>query len=115
MTLNCQRLASPDGTLIYAEAAGNPAKPHLIFVHGLSLSSLVFDCIFTDARYTEQFYLVRYDLRGHGRSEKPRDPTTYASERFAQDFAAVVEAFGMKQPAFVGWSVGGRSFTPKIV
>lgn len=101
-------LTSVDGTAVYAEAMGNPANPHIVFMHGFSLSSVVWDNIFHDTRYSNQFYLVRYDMRGHGRSGKPQTAAGYVSENFAQDFAAVVKAFDLQRPVFVGWSMGGR-------
>ena len=107
--LDARYLTSPDGTVIYADAIGNPKMPHLVFVHGLSLSTVVFDCIFSDPRYTASQYLVRYDTRGHGRSGKPRNAEADASERFAQDFATVVQAFDLKRLTIVGWSLGSKS------
>ncbi|KAJ7672085.1 hypothetical protein B0H17DRAFT_1084367 [Mycena rosella] len=56
----------------------------------------------------EKLYLVRYDVRGHGRSGKPATPEGYDSALYAADFAAVCEAFGLNMPVFVGWSAGGR-------
>ena len=102
-------LTSADGTAVYAEAIGDPTNPHIVFLHGFWLASVVWDCIFYNPRYTDQFYLVRYDMRGHGRSGKPTTAEEYASERLAQDFAVVLEAFDLKQPIFVGWSMGGAS------
>ncbi|EJD03378.1 alpha/beta-hydrolase [Fomitiporia mediterranea MF3/22] len=99
-------LASSDGTKIYADASGDTSKPSIIFVHGLGLSGAVFDRIFSDKRYTEHFYLVRYDMRGHGRSGKPITEEGYASNLLADDFAAVMKAFNLYKPVFVGWSFG---------
>ena len=53
-----KHIASQDGTVIYADAIGNPSKPHIVFVHGLSLSGAVFDNVFTDARHHSEFYMV---------------------------------------------------------
>ncbi|VDC05612.1 unnamed protein product [Peniophora sp. CBMAI 1063] len=106
-----KRLTSADGTAVYAEAIGDPSNPSIVFLHGFSLSTVVWDCIFHEPRYTDKFYLVRYDLRGHGRSGKPETPEGYASERFAQDFAAVMEAFDLKRPVLVGWSMGSIVIT----
>ncbi|EJD03381.1 alpha/beta-hydrolase [Fomitiporia mediterranea MF3/22] len=91
-------LDSSDGTKIYADAFGDPSKPSIVFVHGQALSGVVFDKIFTDRRYTEQFYLVRYDMRAHGRSDKPETEEGYASKLFADDFAAVMKAFNLHKP-----------------
>ncbi|KAJ6497450.1 alpha/beta-hydrolase [Mycena sanguinolenta] len=97
---------SSDGTLIYAEASGNPANPSVVFAHGFALSGIVFDKLFSDARMLEKLYLVRYDVRGHGRSGKPDSAEGYASSLYAADFSAVAEGFSLNMPVFVGWSAG---------
>ena len=56
--LNRKVLSSSDGNVVYAEAVGDISKPHLVFVHGFSLSGSVFDKIFHDAKYQEQYFLV---------------------------------------------------------
>ncbi|VDB86522.1 unnamed protein product [Peniophora sp. CBMAI 1063] len=106
VTPDVRYLKSADGTVVYAEAVGDPSDPQIIFLHGFSLSTIVFDSIFYDPRYAKQFYLVRYDMRGHGRSGKPQASGAYASEKFAQDFSAVAQAYGLRRPVFVGWSLG---------
>ncbi|KAJ7198505.1 alpha/beta-hydrolase [Mycena pura] len=98
---------STDGTLIYAEASGNPANPSVVFVHGFALSGIVFDKLFCDVRMLEKLYLVRYDARGHGRSGKPSKAAGYASSLYAADFAAVVKTFSLNQPVYVGWVASG--------
>ncbi|KAG7442768.1 alpha/beta-hydrolase [Guyanagaster necrorhizus] len=103
---NAQLVPSKDGALIYADASGDPTKPCLVFVHGLSLSGAVFDNLFANPKLTENFYLVRYDMRGHGRSAMPESLDDYSSEIFAEDFRAVARAFKISKPIFVGWSLG---------
>ena len=49
---------SSDGTLIYAEAVGNPRNPHVVFIHEATLSASVYDEVFQDPRLTEHLYLV---------------------------------------------------------
>lgn len=46
---------------------------------------------------------VRYDIRGHGRSGKPSDAASYESQRFAEDFKAVIDAFKLDRPIYAGW------------
>lgn len=46
---------------------------------------------------------VRYDLRRHGRSDKPENAEGYQSVRFAEDFSAINLAFGLDEPIIVGW------------
>lgn len=51
-------LASSDGTEVFAQYVGDPVKPHLVFVHGFNLSGSVFDKIFLDEKYQEEYFLV---------------------------------------------------------
>ncbi|OBZ69450.1 putative oxidoreductase EphD [Grifola frondosa] len=102
---------SSDGTPIYAEAIGNPANPSVVLVHGMTLSAATFDLLFNDQRLVDQLYLVRYDLRGHGRSGKPTNIENYASALFADDFAAVAREFNLTKPVQVGWSYGATIAT----
>ncbi|KAF5331354.1 hypothetical protein D9611_011878 [Ephemerocybe angulata] len=98
---------SSDGTLIYAEAIGNKNLPAIVFIHGLTLTALVWAHILHDARLLEYFYLVAYDMRGHGRSGKPLTMEGHSSKLYADDFAAVSKGFGLKSPLYNGWSLGG--------
>ncbi|KAH8113578.1 alpha/beta-hydrolase [Phellopilus nigrolimitatus] len=99
-------IRSSDGSKIYADAAGNPDKPSIVFIHGMAFSGAVFDVIFSNEKYRQEFYLVRYDMRGHGRSAKPDITDGYASQLFADDFAAIKKAFKLQSPLLVGWSMG---------
>ncbi|KAH8116707.1 alpha/beta-hydrolase [Phellopilus nigrolimitatus] len=105
-TTNSKTLTSSDGTQIYADAVGNPENPCIVFIHGLALSGMAYDNIFSDEKYSSKFYLVRYDMRGHGRSGKPDTIEGYASRLYADDFAAVVKGFNLRKPVVVGWSLG---------
>ncbi|KAF7362441.1 AB hydrolase-1 domain-containing protein [Mycena venus] len=110
---------SSDGTLIYAEASGNPANPSVVFAHGFALSGIVFDKLFSDTRLLEKLYLastrVRYDVRGHGRSGKPPSAEGYASALYAADFYAVAKEFSLNMPVFVGWSAGVGGMVAPII
>ena len=50
---------SKDGAKVYADATGDPSKPCLVFLHGLGLSSSVFNGLFENKTLLDQFYLVR--------------------------------------------------------
>jgi len=106
MSTTCKMLKSADGTSIYADATGNPQNPSIVFIHGMALTCAVFDQLFAHKELLEKFYLVRYDMRGHGRSGKPETEAEHISLLYANDFEAVVHGFGLKKPAFVGWSLG---------
>lgn len=102
-TIESKILVSADGTKLFAEAAGNPSKPVLVFIHGFCVTGAAFDPQFEDARLHENLYLVRYDMRGQGRSGMPREAAAYESIRHAEDFKAVCEGFGLRKPNVLAW------------
>lgn len=52
-------VTSKDGTKIYADAKGNPAHPHFVWIHGFPLSTIVWNKLFDDDVYLEHLYMVR--------------------------------------------------------
>ncbi|KAJ6484079.1 Alpha/Beta hydrolase protein [Mycena sanguinolenta] len=96
-------VTSADGTQIFAEARGNPLKPAVVFIHGFGLGAMAFDEIFDDPLNTQ----VRYDTRGHGRSDKPTVAAAWVSQRLAEDFDAVVQSYALIKPFVLAWSIGG--------
>ncbi|MBB2972649.1 alpha/beta hydrolase [Mesorhizobium sp. RMAD-H1] len=98
---------SADGTLLTGEAQGDPAAPEILFIHGLRQSRLSWDKQFTDPALAG-FRLVRFDLRGHGDSDKPAALEAYSdADRWAEDIAAVIGAAKLRRPVLAGWSLGG--------
>lgn len=57
--IDTQTITSKDGTTIYAEAAGDRSKPHVLFVHGMLCDGTAFDPIFCDEDFQTQLYMVR--------------------------------------------------------
>jgi pimeloyl-ACP methyl ester carboxylesterase len=53
------------------------------------------------------FTVIRFDLRGHGRSDAP--PGVYSPSQFADDLNGLIGALGLTRPAVVGHSVGGNA------
>jgi hypothetical protein len=49
---------SKDGTKIWTHAAGNPAKPVIVFIPGFSCTALAFEKQFDDPKLLENLYLV---------------------------------------------------------
>ena len=52
--------------------------------------------------------VVAVDLRGHGLSAKPYDPSAYSLGLMAQDVLAIVEHLQIKKPDLIGFSLGAR-------
>lgn len=53
----------------------------------------------------ERFQVIAFDVRGHGRSDKPPGP--YSVPQFAADAAALVQGLGYESVHVVGISMGG--------
>src|SRR2546423_13431038 len=92
--------ADVSGTRLYYELAG--AGPPLVLIHGFSLDSRLWDEQF--AAFARRHLVLRYDLRGFGRSAPPR------GERYAHthDLRALLEHLGVGPGVLLGLSLGGR-------
>ncbi len=52
--------------------------------------------------------LILMDHRGHGTSDKPRDPAAHRIEDYREDVRSVLEAVGCDRVIFVGFSDGSK-------
>jgi pimeloyl-ACP methyl ester carboxylesterase len=75
----------------------------VLLVHGLGSS--VADWEMQLPALTAHYRVVAIDLRGHGRSDKPRE--AYSIEGFAADLLALLEHLGLDKVHLVGISMGG--------
>lgn len=99
---------TPDGVDISAREWGNPQGWPILFIHGLAQSHLSFLPQFA-SRLADRHRLLAYDLRGHGESAKPLDPSFYnEGRRWADELEAVIDGLAVTKPILVGWSLGGR-------
>jgi pimeloyl-ACP methyl ester carboxylesterase len=80
----------------------------LIWGHGLLCSMDQEDAggLIDWAEFAAGLRLIRYDARGHGRSEATLDPTDYHWKRLARDLWALSDAVGAERPALGGVSMG---------
>jgi pimeloyl-ACP methyl ester carboxylesterase len=51
--------------------------------------------------------VVALDCRGHGESDRPREPSAYAGDATVGDVIAVLDELGIKQAELFGYSMGG--------
>jgi 3-oxoadipate enol-lactonase len=88
----------PGGRLYYENAGiGDP----IVFVHGN-----VGDCRHWDDQFdvfARELRVIRYDVRGFGRSSRPREGEPYADY---EDLAALLDHLGIKSAHVAGWSMG---------
>ena len=95
-----------DGVPLQVVTVGRPEQPAILFIHGIGQSHYSFHRQL-DSDLAEDFFLVAFDLRGHGASGKPWTPDAYNNPAvWAQDVAAVIDATQVRQPILVAWSYG---------
>jgi pimeloyl-ACP methyl ester carboxylesterase len=100
-------VASFDGTELAVRAAGNPAHPLLVFVHGFSLDMTTWHYQWTGL--SDRYRCVLFDFRSHGRSARAASGDLSPSA-FGRDLAAVLDAVVPEGRAVViGHSMGGMS------
>lgn len=87
-----------DNANLYYETAGT-GEP-VLFVHAGVADSRMWEEPFN--RLAERYQVVRYDMRGFGRSPMPDGP--FAAWR---DLAAVLDAAGIEKAHIIGASMGG--------
>jgi 3-oxoadipate enol-lactonase len=93
--------ADVNGTRLYYETAGK-GQP-VVLIHGFSLDTRMWDAQFEELSQTHQ--VIRYDLRGFGKSTLPVEGELYAHE---EDLGALLAHLRIENPIVVGLSLGGR-------
>jgi pimeloyl-ACP methyl ester carboxylesterase len=87
---------------LHVESAGD--GPPLVLAHGFGGSARNFG---PQARaFAAHHRVVRYDARGHARSDAPDDPGAYSPGTFVEDFARAVDAAGTAPAVVGGLSMG---------
>lgn len=94
-----QHVESVDGTRLAVYEEGRLDGPTVVLVHGWPDSHVLWDGVVP--LLTDKFRVIRYDNRGAAASSSPGKWTSYTMARFADDFAAVVEALSPGQPVHV--------------
>jgi pimeloyl-ACP methyl ester carboxylesterase len=85
---------------------GSPGRPALCFLHGGAAHAHWFDEVAEP--FADRFHVVSLDQRGHGLSDWPPDGS-YATEDFASDLGAVMDALAWTDMVVIGHSMGGHN------
>ncbi|MDE0130349.1 MAG: alpha/beta hydrolase [Gammaproteobacteria bacterium] len=94
------------GVPLNVVTAGDPASLPILLIHGFGQSHYSF-VHQLNSDLAEDYFLVAFDLRGHGASGKPWAAEDYSEHTvWAEDVAAVVSATGIERPVVVAWSYG---------
>ena len=88
-------------TLGYIEL-GDPKNPPLIYLHGITNSSLGYMPL--GRQLARDFHVFLLDMRGHGASDKPE--CCYSRIDFAYDVKLFLDRFGIERADIVGHSLG---------
>ena len=86
---------------LYYEVNGQ-GQP-VVFIHGLGSSA--YDWELQVPAFSKNYQVVTFDLRGHGKSDKPWGP--YSISLFAADTAELIKGLGLSPAHVVGISLGG--------
>lgn len=93
-------VAELDGAGLYYEIAGRGAP--LVLIHGFPLDASMWEAQF--AAFVRDFRVLRYDVRGFGRSSVPADqPYSHAV-----DLRALLDHLDMGAVHLIGLSMGGQ-------
>jgi len=94
------------GLQIYYEVIGN--GPPVVLHHGTMGSSEIMKLDgYVDA-LSDNFQVVLFDARGHGKSDKPLEKSEYTIDKLAGDVVAVLDDIGLSRAGFWGYSWGAR-------
>ena len=85
-----------DGATLNVETDGPKDAPPVLLWHGAWCTLRMWDRVVEMLK--DQFYLIRFDVRGVGLSSPAADPDTqYTFEQYAEDANLILDAEGIKQ------------------
>jgi 3-oxoadipate enol-lactonase len=97
------RFVERDGVRIGYSVAGPGDAPALLFINSIGATRALWDR--QVARLDGDYRVIRYDARGHGRSDAPAGDYTLA--QLGHDAVAVLDAAGATSAHVCGISLGG--------
>jgi pimeloyl-ACP methyl ester carboxylesterase len=77
-------------------------NPALVLVHGVTDDGLCWTPV--AEVFAKEYDVIMVDTRGHGKSDAPEEG--YALTDLATDLASLVQSLGLKNPLFLGHSLG---------
>ena len=99
------RFVTVDGMRFHYVDWGDPTKPALILIHGISRHGHTFDHIAPD--FARDYHVIAYDMRGHGDSAWSPEGA-YLVEDHVKDLEGIVRQLALRRLTLLGNSTGGR-------
>jgi len=97
---------TPDNTRIAYDCNGS--GPAVMLVHGGGSNRKEWHEAGYVERLKKDFTVISLDLRGHGESDLPTDPTDYSTDKMGQDILSVADACSVERFTIWGMSFGGK-------
>jgi pimeloyl-ACP methyl ester carboxylesterase len=91
-----------NGVELYFETRGEGTP--LIILHGF-METL--EQIYPWVPMLPNYFLILVDVRGHGKSGKPHQPSAYSLSERTLDVIAILDHLGIKKAHYLGYSMGG--------
>jgi pimeloyl-ACP methyl ester carboxylesterase len=101
-----RRHVDATGVRLHLLEWGEPGRPALCFLHGGAAHAHWFDAVAPP--FVDRFHTISLDQRGHGLSTWATPPA-YATQDFAADLVAVMDALGWHHMVVIGHSMGGHN------
>ena len=94
-----------DGTKIHYVIEGQ--GPPIVLIHASMGSYKEWYWPGFVSELKEEYMLILPDLRGHGESDYPHDPSQYSTKHFTSDVIAILDALKIPKAHCWGYSMGG--------
>lgn len=95
-------IAHINGIDVFYLTDGDPHKPAIIFSNSLGTDHSMWDGQLEALR--RDFYIIRYDTRGHGLTSAPKGP--YTIDQLGKDVLALLDYLSIDAAYFCGISMG---------
>lgn len=96
-------ITTGDGYRLAYRLEGDASKPVLVLSNSIATTLHMWDGQI--AALTPHFRVLRYDGRGHGKSDAPAG--AYSMDRLGRDVVELLDALGIERAHFLGLSLGG--------
>ena len=92
-----------DGVKIYYDSTGD--GPPVLLSHGYSATAAMWAN--QVAALSDKYRVITWDMRGHGQSDSPDDPSAYSEAATVDDMAAILRECRADRAVIGGLSLGG--------
>lgn len=92
-----------DGVTLHYSVVGE--GPPILFSHGFAAGANMWKP--QQEGLSDRYQVIAWDMRGHGASDSPDDPSRYSEAETLADMVAILDACGAEQAVIAGLSMGG--------